>query len=79
MIEIDKGVGGPNLRSQFLASDHIPGSLEQSGQNLQWLTLQPQSYTVFAQLPCADVQLKIIETQQARARLGGRHSNIRQS
>jgi hypothetical protein len=63
MVEIDKSVGGPNLRSQLLASDHIPGALEQSGQNLQRLTLQPEPYTMFAQLSCANVQLEIAETQ----------------
>jgi hypothetical protein len=63
MVEIDKSVGGPNLRSQLLASDHIAGALEKNGQNLQRLTLQPQSDPVFAQLPCANVQLEIVETQ----------------
>jgi hypothetical protein len=63
MVEIDKSVGRPNLRSQLLVSDHIAGAFEQSGQDLQRLTLQPQSYTVFAQFPCADIQLEIIETQ----------------
>src|SRR5271163_272944 len=55
MVEIDKSVGRPNLCSQLLESDHIAGALEQSGQNLQRLTLQPQSYTSFAQLPCSNV------------------------
>jgi hypothetical protein len=63
MVEIDKSIGGPNQRSQLLASDHIAGVLEQSGQDLQRLTLQPQSYPLFAQLPSAEVQLEIIETQ----------------
>ena len=78
MVEIDKSIGGPNLRSQLLESDHIAGALEQSGQNLQRLTLQPQAYTVFVQLLRAKVQLEIVEAQSAHTKLGGRHSSTRQ-
>src|SRR5580692_201910 len=39
MVEIDKSVGGPNLRSKLLTSNHIAGTLEQRGQDLQRLTL----------------------------------------
>jgi len=63
MVEIDKSIGCPNQRSQLLASDDIAGTLKQSGQDLYRLTLQSESYTVFAQLPIAQIQLETIETQ----------------
>jgi hypothetical protein len=63
MVEIDKSIGCPNQRSQLLASDHIAGAIEQSGQDLQRLTLQPQSHTEFAQLPCVEIQLESTETK----------------
>ena len=39
VVEIYECVGCPNLRSQFLASDHISRATQQSGQHLQRLAV----------------------------------------
>ena len=61
MIEIDKGVGGPNLRSQLLASDYFARVLQQSDQNLKGLFLQSDLRSVSAQFTCSQVQFEHTE------------------
>jgi hypothetical protein len=67
MVEIDESVGRPNLGAQLLASDHIAGAIQNSGQHLQRLALQAQPYTVFPQLTGANIQFEVFEAQYARA------------
>jgi hypothetical protein len=76
MVEIDEGIGRPNLSPQFLARDHIAGAIQQRRQDLQRLTLQAQPYAALAQFARANIQFEIVETQYARAWFGAGHLTL---
>jgi hypothetical protein len=63
MVEIDEGVGRPDLFPEFVASNQVSGSPQQSGKHVQRLSLQAQLPATLAELARADVQLKSVEAQ----------------
>ena len=58
MLEIHKGVGGPELLVQFLARDDLAGMREQHRQDLKGLFLDFDLQAVLAQLGGAKVNLE---------------------
>ncbi len=66
MVEIDKGVGRPDLRPKFFAGHEIAGTLQQCRKHTQGLALQAQLYAAFPEFTGAQIQLKNVETQHAR-------------
>ena len=77
VVEIDKGVGWPDLRPKFFPSHEIAGALQQSREHLQGLALQAQLDPVFPQLARADIQLKTVESQHAHRWSHCGHTNFR--
>ncbi|HSY65052.1 MAG TPA: hypothetical protein VK829_10660 [Terriglobales bacterium] len=61
MVEIHKGISGPELAPQFLARYKIAGALEQYRKQLYGLTLQTQFDAAFAQFPSMQIQFKGVE------------------
>ena len=66
MVEIDEGVGRPELLLQLLPGDHIAGTLQQHGQNLEGLLLEFDPQPVPAQLAGVQVGLKGAEADHLR-------------
>jgi hypothetical protein len=48
MIEIDEGIGRPQLGLQFLTRDCLAGTFDQDRQDLKGLTRKTQPNAVFA-------------------------------
>ena len=72
MVEIDEGVGCPELASQFLAGYKMARSLEQYRKELYGLAVQTQFDTAFTQFSSMLIQFKRVEPQHAphRSRCG---------
>jgi len=66
LIEVYKGVGGPELLLQFVPGDGLTRTLQQHGQDFDRLTLQPDLDSLFAQLPRPRVELEDPEAQSWR-------------
>ena len=58
MVEVDEGVGGPELLLQLFARNHFAGAFEQQRQNLEGLALQAQLHAALAQFACAEIELE---------------------
>jgi uncharacterized protein (DUF1786 family) len=58
VVEIDEGIGGPELLAHLLARNHIAGTLEKQGQHLQRLILKAKLGAVFAQLARGEIKLE---------------------
>ena len=67
VVEIDEGVGGPELLLQLLAGDHVAGALQQQRQHLEGLPLQAQLDSALAQFACAEIKLKDSEARDSAA------------
>jgi hypothetical protein len=73
VIEVDKGVGLPDLGAEFFAGDEIAGPIEKRGQNLERLTLQAELDAAFPELARVSIKLENVETKHAggwRTRFG---------
>ena len=55
VVEIHKGVGGPDLLLQFLARDNLARIFQQRLQDQKWLLLKADSYAAIAQLAGTDI------------------------
>src|SRR6516162_8573945 len=49
VIEINEGIGRPQLGMQFFTGDHLAGTFDQYGQDLKGLSRKPQPHPVFTQ------------------------------
>jgi tRNA pseudouridine-54 N-methylase len=58
VIEVHERVGGPELLLQLLARHHIARALQQRGQDLKGLLLQPNPLAIFAQISGAKIDLE---------------------
>jgi len=67
VIKIHKGVFRPELFLKFLASYDFAGVLKQHHQNLEGLSLKPNSKAVFAQFACAKIQFENSESECPRS------------
>ena len=63
VVEIDKGVGRPDLLPQIVAGDHPSGIFKQRGQDLERLFLQPDSGAILAQFAGRQVDFEDAESQ----------------
>jgi hypothetical protein len=70
MFEIDESVAGPKPAAQLLPRDDLTRALEQDGQNLKGLLLQPNSRAALAQFSGAQVSFENPEANEARRRVG---------
>ena len=73
MVEIDEGIGCPNLSPKLFSRDYLAGGIEQRSQELQWLTVKTQPNAVLAQFTRTSIQLKIAESKSGSAWCRGRH------
>ena len=58
VVEVDEGVGGPELLLQLFAGDDFSGALEQQGEDLERLALQAELDSALAQFACAEVEFE---------------------
>jgi len=72
VIEIDKGVVGPELGAEFVARHKIAGAFDQSGQYKKRLALEAKLDALLAEFSGAHVELKSGEAQDG-FRLRVRH------
>src|SRR6266705_1573007 len=63
VVEIDERILRPDLRAQLFARYHFGRPLKQDGKHLEWLFLQLDALTLFAQLSRAQVHLKNSKAQ----------------
>lgn len=49
VVELDEGVGGPKSLTNLFSGNQFAGALEQHGEDLERLFLQPDSQSVFGQ------------------------------
>ena len=63
VVEIDEGVGGPNLGTKLIPGDNFGRALHQGSENLKRLLLQPEARTRFAQFARFQVELEDPEAQ----------------
>jgi hypothetical protein len=66
LVEIDEGVGRPQLAAEFFAADHFSSALEQHEKKLRGLLLKPDTQALLAQLAGSGVHLKDTETEDSR-------------
>jgi len=74
VIEIYKGIFGPQLLTQFLARDDFARPPQQREQHLEWLLLNAKTDSRFAQFPGARVGLVNSKAEES-FRVVGRHRN----
>ena len=65
VVELDKGVFGPNLFAQLLARDEFSGALEKSREHLKGLFLQTNACPTLTQFSCVKVGLEKTEADDA--------------
>ena len=62
VVEIDKGVGGPDLLLQFFAGDGLTGTLQKNLEDLERLLLEFDLRALFPQFAGPEIQFKGPET-----------------
>jgi hypothetical protein len=58
VVEVNKGVGGPEFFAQLLSRDQFSRPLQKSGQKLKWLILESHFEAASTQLPTLKVNFK---------------------
>jgi hypothetical protein len=66
MVEVDEGIGRPNLGPKFVASHDITRAVQQGRQYLERLALQVELYAAFPELTRTKVQFEDVEAKSAR-------------
>jgi hypothetical protein len=61
VLEIHERITWPELVSELISSDHVPRTVEQHGQNMQWLALHLNLVSVLAKLTRSDIEFEILE------------------
>jgi hypothetical protein len=77
VVEVDEGIGRPNLSPKFVASHDITGAVQQGRQYLERLALQVELYAAFPEFARTKIQFKGIEAKTARGWYGSSHSEAR--
>src|ERR1700740_3119046 len=62
MIEVDEGIGCPQLLAQLFASDHVSGAFQKKSQDLDRLALQTEFHPTLAKFACVEVELEDSKT-----------------
>ena len=70
VVEVDEGVGGPELLLQLFARDDVSGMIEEQSEHLEGLALQAQLDATLAQFSRAEVELEDSETRDLAVDLG---------
>jgi hypothetical protein len=73
VVEIHKGIGGPQLLTQFLASYDVSGSGKKSDEYLKGLLLQFDSFAALAEFARADINFVNAKSEYGR----GVHNKLR--
>jgi hypothetical protein len=76
VVELHKGVLGPQLFPEFFASDNFTGALGEQGEDLEGLLLKLDARAAFAQLAGGEVQLEDAEADYL-CMWGVRHAHPR--
>src|SRR5262249_23026870 len=71
-LEVDEGVGGPDLPLQLVARHQLPGPAREGGEDLGRLGLQAHPRALGDQLARVRVELEAAEAQHGGQRGGGR-------
>src|ERR1039457_4956524 len=79
VIEVHKRIGGPKLLTNLFSGDELARSLQEQGEQLERLRLQPDSYPLFSQL--ANLQVCFVGTKRDptwRGKRGGHNAHSHQ-
>jgi hypothetical protein len=76
MVEIDKGVGGPEFFLHLFARYDFAAMLQQHQQNLKGLFLKPDLQTVLAQFTGSKIHLEDAKTEPPGRMLGFLHPEV---
>ncbi len=68
MLEVNEGIGRPELLLQFLAGDYLPRPLQQEFQDSQRLALNADFGPLPSQLSRGDIQFENAEPDDALSR-----------
>ena len=63
IVEIDKGVGVPELFLDLFPRDHFAGALDQEGQDLEWLLLNFDADAALSQFARLKIQFEHSEVE----------------
>jgi hypothetical protein len=77
MVEVDKGIGRPNLGPKFVASHDVTWAIQQGRQYLERLALQVEPYPTFSEFARTKVQFEDVEAKSARGWRGSSHKEAR--
>jgi len=66
MVEVDKGIFGPQFLLQFLARDHLAGLPQQERQNLERLPAQLEPHPVFPKFMRIQIRFEWTEPYSMR-------------
>jgi hypothetical protein len=78
VIEINEGIGSPQLRLQFFTGDDLTGTFHQQSQYLKRLSRKLQTDPVLAELSRLNVDLKRSEAVEPGV-LGGLRHRLRKN
>src|SRR2546427_4776331 len=73
MVEVDKGVGGPDFLLQFLPGDDLPRTLQENLEDLEGLLLKFDLGALFAQFAGLEIQRKYPEANRPMGWVEIRH------
>src|ERR1700730_15867910 len=66
LLEVHKGVGGPELLLQLFPGDGFTRPFQQHDKDLYRLTLQPDLHALFAEFPSSWIELENAKTEGRR-------------
>jgi hypothetical protein len=75
VIEIDVGVGGPEIFLEVLAGDEFAGMLDEYGEDTEGLFLDSDAQAVFAEFAGAKIEFEDSETELGAGLSGVGHRN----
>src|SRR5438270_1309938 len=63
LLVIDESVPSPDVPTDLLPGDDLPGARDQVSEHLEWLNLELQLYAALTQLAASDIQLEVFESE----------------
>jgi hypothetical protein len=64
VLEVHKGICGPEFLAEFVARDHFTGLLEERQEDVEGVFSQPDPARAIAQFPGSSVQLEVAEADR---------------
>jgi hypothetical protein len=75
MVEIHKGICGPELLLQVLTTYYLSSVLDKHGQELKWLLLDSDLDAVLSEFPCVEVHLEDTKAETSCLMVVSEHEN----